>query len=538
MISPRLLAERLSELFGPCRVHAGEETTLRQSLTECGFDVVGKTEVPHLVVVRADYKGRTPPYAYASHARFVAVLVENGLLDRRVLASEAASAGYGLSVVTFMATPFELWSRNEAFWLVFDRNEVPRDLDVQTTSTMAGVALCGRAVKKGDRAAVFSRTRGESDLAAVWLSSFAPGVRVDVPEQDVDLRGKYDLVLDLTGAPEAKDLLRPAGVLFTVGSTGHGLVADPLGSEAVFPAFELKRFRAGSLGVDAETDLFVGDGGPPALSSIAQFYENPRILYGIVGMDCRIRDRAGLIRECENVLASSRPFGPDAGAALCVLSYAISGFAVDDGRVNDFIEREDEDRHSLRWRISLCFVMAENLLADGRRGDAEAAYHRCLSLDAAKFHPSIMTKQMAAVIRLCEMAAARGDLQSLRQVAEVGVELGRKVVGVDSDDWFGKEAKFFYFGECGEIVTAAARVAFILDGAKGGDIDVARRAIGASADLFKRQRRGDRRDIELQRHIIAGKDDELNFLRTALARSESRSFARKAIAMVRRLLSL
>lgn len=174
----------------------------------------------------------------------------------------------------------------------------------------------------------------------------------------------------------------------------------------------------------------------------ADEYANPWLGLAMI----TIGQRASLPALRESYAATVIEQGPhalaDYGAALCVKAYLLlesklpSSTQVDElfEQINHYIDHPAKGPMILRWRVSLAYVKAAILRAQGRFEDALNAFVACAGMDAASFGVHLLTKTTAAWFEAGKLALGLGRRQQALHLWTLGLEVGRCLLSVRLED--------------------------------------------------------------------------------------------------------
>jgi 2-polyprenyl-3-methyl-5-hydroxy-6-metoxy-1,4-benzoquinol methylase len=182
------------------------------------------------------------------------------------------------------------------------------------------------------------------------------------------------------------------------------------------------------------------------LLSFARDYENPWLMRTMFGMGVRIADGRERSRLATRVLETASPSSPDAGAALCVLGYAdlesgsrdrIASFVEDAPRRIDLM---DGTPHSLRWQVSLRFLLATMQQSLGETDAALASYEEVVGSDWLSFSPTLGTKAAEAAYRAGMILFSRGQRTEARAAWSRGLAVAGSVMASGRSETVGDPA--------------------------------------------------------------------------------------------------
>ena len=180
------------------------------------------------------------------------------------------------------------------------------------------------------------------------------------------------------------------------------------------------------------------------LLSFKRDYDNPWLMRTLFGMGVRITNRDERLKLSERILASSHPATADHGAALCVLGYCLSEKSPDDASLSEYIARANSyvtsdyaSLHSLRWQVSIQFLIGT--LEQNRGNDrlAEDAYLSVLASNWQDFSPTLATKAAESALRIGLIRRKKGDVSGAREVWKKGLSVAFDVLRSDIEELVG-----------------------------------------------------------------------------------------------------
>lgn len=272
--------------------------------------------------------------------------------------------------------------------------------------------------------------------------------------------------------PLLLEAVAPAGRLVVLGHLeeavpGFRRDADPLVGMSVWV-----RCPLASAAVPVEDRFFLSSrqGTPKALDP-AWMHENPAIGMAMVTGPSRIRSTAALADLATDVVGATVPGSKDGISALVVLGHRlVEGLEVMPeaewlARAGDHRAQAGTDLPYVRWMASLDFVEARIHETRGRMREACAFYRRVAEMDAAAFHPSLLTKTAEASIRAARLEMAFGDVSAARLLLRKAVATTRATLGSDPAQIVGDEGAFtdFYMLEAAATLQMAAYAALALN---------------------------------------------------------------------------
>lgn len=269
----------------------------------------------------------------------------------------------------------------------------------------------------------------------------------------------------------------------------------------------------------------VAASGHPSVQ-YAEEYANPWLGLSMITIGQRASSAALRGRYAANVLTQAAAGSADEGAALCVQAYALLESALPSStlvdallvRIDNYLQASGEGRMVLRWRVSLAYVKAAVLRAQGKLDAAIDAFVACARIDAAAFGVHLLTKTTASWFEAGRLALALGRGQQARDLWLQGLEVGRRLLSVSLEDvlLLPEHPNLFNHGDgIREYALAWDNLARCANGihllAAGGEIDV--RALDAS---FANEYEIVTRDQAEGRAQLRYRDVELGTLRSEL----------------------
>jgi len=269
----------------------------------------------------------------------------------------------------------------------------------------------------------------------------------------------------------------------------------------------------------------VAASGHPSVQ-YAEEYANPWLGLSMITIGQRASSAALRGRYAANVLTQAAAGSADEGAALCVQAYALLESALPSStlvdallvRIDYYLQAPGEGQMVLRWRVSLAYVKAAVLRAQGKLDAAIDAFVACARIDAAAFGVHLLTKTTASWFEAGRLALALGRGQQARDLWLQGLEVGRRLLSVSLEDVLlrPEHPNLFNHGDgIREYALAWDNLARCANGihllAAGGEIDV--RALDAS---FANEYEIVTRDQAEGRAQLRYRDVELGTLRSEL----------------------
>lgn len=185
----------------------------------------------------------------------------------------------------------------------------------------------------------------------------------------------------------------------------------------------------------------VAPSGHPSVR-YAEEYANPWLGLSMITIGQRASLPALRERYASTVLQQASQASADYGAALCVMAYVLlesplppsSRVEVLLGQIDHYLETPGEGRTILRWQVSLAFVKAAILRAQGRFEDALSAFIACAGIEANNFGIHLLTKTTAAWFEAGKLAVTMGRKRQARELWTQGLEVGRRLLSVRLED--------------------------------------------------------------------------------------------------------
>lgn len=269
----------------------------------------------------------------------------------------------------------------------------------------------------------------------------------------------------------------------------------------------------------------VAASGHPSVQ-YAEEYANPWLGLSMITIGQRASSASLRERYAASVLTQAAAGSADEGAALCVQAYALLESSLPSStlvdallvRIDNYLQAPGKGRMVLRWRVSLAYVKAAVLRAQGKLDAAIDAFVTCARIDAAAFGVHLLTKTTASWFEAGRLALALGRGQQARDLWLQGLEVGRRLLSVSLEDvlLLPEHPNLFNHGDgIREYALAWDNLARCANGihllAAGGEIDV--RALDAS---FSNEYEIVTRDQIEGRAQLRHRDVELGKLRSEL----------------------
>lgn len=250
-------------------------------------------------------------------------------------------------------------------------------------------------------------------------------------------------------------------------------LADPTDTPAEWWLAAAMKSPIGAKTDDYEETCYPPNAGSerPHVTAFRRDYDNPWLIKSLVARGHRAIDSEVLSQFANQTLAAQqlRDARPDAGAALCVLAYQVLGdAAADRSTIDQAIASADEycsvftaNPNSMRWQVSLHYVVACLLQATGRREQASARFRRCADMDAGSYSPILATKTIDALLQAGLMAVADGDESAAREDWQRALEVCERLMKLDWSAFLGDRDRPLSFGmrEATDVLDTTARVA-------------------------------------------------------------------------------
>lgn len=207
-----------------------------------------------------------------------------------------------------------------------------------------------------------------------------------------------------------------------------------------------------------------------AIVDFAQTYDNPYLYRTMVQMGERLRHDLKLATLAQWIVTNARPDSADRGAAICVLGYQVLekrelAMVVP---VLDFIRDylrvtadEQNNRHVLRWRLSLAFLAGRLCELAGDRDKAASWYHAVPTYDWRNFSPILATKTVAACFFEGRIRLSTGDLEQAKACFSRGLSESLAALQGNLNDIVGNPEQPIPFGltELAEVIDMGSQCA-------------------------------------------------------------------------------
>jgi len=185
----------------------------------------------------------------------------------------------------------------------------------------------------------------------------------------------------------------------------------------------------------------VAPSGHPSVR-YADEYKNPWLGLSMITIGQRASLPALREQYASTVLQREEQETADYGAALCVKAYVLLDSPLPPadhvqallGQIDDYLKTESRGPMALRWHVSLAYVKATILRAQGRFEDALVAFVTCAGLDAGKFGVHLLTKTTAAWYEAGKLALAMARKEQARELWTQGLGVGRHLLSARIED--------------------------------------------------------------------------------------------------------
>lgn len=272
--------------------------------------------------------------------------------------------------------------------------------------------------------------------------------------------------------PALLDAVAPGGRLIVLGDVampipGFRRDADPWAGMSVWMRCPLASAR-----IPVEDRFFLsGRPGTPKSLDPTWMHENAAVGIAMVTGPSRLRSPSSLTDLAVDVVDATRAGSKDGIAALVVLGHRLIEGSEAMGET-EWLARAAEHRANagndvpyVRWKASLDFVEARIHETRGRMREACALYRRVAEMDAASFHPSLLTKTAEAAIRAARLETAVGDFPAARSLLRRAVATTRTTLASDPAQIMGEEGALtdFYMLEAAATLQMSAYAAMALN---------------------------------------------------------------------------
>ena len=211
-------------------------------------------------------------------------------------------------------------------------------------------------------------------------------------------------------------------------------------------------------------------GTAPNVVAFARDYENPWLIRGIVNIGWRNRNSRQRIELAQRVLAVSSANSPDAGAALCVLAYALlespdrptpSSVHPLVVKIDAYVALNDPNPQCRRWAISLMYVRSLLWQAIGELEKAIDSFRNCADQDVLVYSPLLATKTVDACRLAGVLSFQAGNNQGAKEFWTHGISLSELALKGCWKEIYGDIEHPFTFGlrESAQILDTASRCA-------------------------------------------------------------------------------
>lgn len=253
----------------------------------------------------------------------------------------------------------------------------------------------------------------------------------------------------------------------------RGQLEDPSDTPAEWWLASVMKSPIGASVDDYEETCYppVDGSARPNVTAFQRDYDNPWLIKSLVARGQRA-ENDGVLRQFALETLAGQCLGdvrPDSGAALCVLAYQALGDATADrDSIDQVIAQIDEycavltsNSNSVRWQVSLHYVVGCLLQSMGRREQAAARFRRCADVDAGIYSPILGTKTIDALLQAGLMAVADGDEAAAQQDWQRALEACERLIKLDWHAFVGDRKQPLSFGmwEARDLFDLTARVA-------------------------------------------------------------------------------
>lgn len=185
----------------------------------------------------------------------------------------------------------------------------------------------------------------------------------------------------------------------------------------------------------------VAPSGHPSVR-YAEEYANPWLGLSMITIGQRASLPALRAHYAETVIEQGPHSLADYGAALCVRAYVLLESALPAStrvdalvrQIDRYLEHPTEGATILRWQVSLAYVKAAILRAQGRFEEALDAFVACAEIDAGSFGVHLLTKTTAAWFEAGKLALGLGRRHQALELWTQGLETGRRLLSFRLED--------------------------------------------------------------------------------------------------------
>lgn len=211
-------------------------------------------------------------------------------------------------------------------------------------------------------------------------------------------------------------------------------------------------------------------GEPPNAVAFARDYENPWLIRGIVSVGWRNRNPRQRTELAQRALAVSSASSPDAGAALCVLAYALldspdrptpASVNATIAQIDSYVALNDPRPQCRRWAISLMYVCGLLWQSVGELGKSLESFRNCAVADPLVYSPLLATKAVDACRLAGLLSFQAGNRDEARAFWTHGISHAEQALRGNWREIHGDIEQPFTFGlrEAAQILDIASRCA-------------------------------------------------------------------------------
>ncbi|MFT9088752.1 MAG: methyltransferase domain-containing protein, partial [Acetobacter okinawensis] len=210
------------------------------------------------------------------------------------------------------------------------------------------------------------------------------------------------------------------------------------------------------------------------VTAFSRDYENPWLFKSMISIPWRMANEKSLRTLATEVMADDTAV-TDRAAALTVEGYALLGapetteeqIASFAATATTMLSALDSRPISVRWSVSLCFLLAQLARKQGDEAATCQWLEVCTTLNASLFSPILVIKTLEAYYQLGMMAIQKGQKDKALALWRQAIEAAHTTVKLDWLNVIGSIEAPLTFGlpELSQLLDIASRCAFAVDAA-------------------------------------------------------------------------
>jgi len=193
-------------------------------------------------------------------------------------------------------------------------------------------------------------------------------------------------------------------------------------------------------------------------------YENPWLIRAMVSIGLRTESAELISKWAKEVLSLHSAGSADVGAALCVQLYQL---LKDEGQVagtslieqaRSYLKSPAKNPNSLRWQVSLSFVMGLLALRGGNHTEARKYFAKVLELPVSEYSPTLLTKTAESAWYLGLLLGDQGRGEEASRIWQQAAESIYACLGSFMKDARKESFPDFVHREITSVVSLASRL--------------------------------------------------------------------------------